>query len=622
MASSCEYIRNKRRLFEVAEENNTQLILSFSNNDHYLTLLSTNKHIKFSKNAVNQLVQDKFELKEDHYLIADVLLPNGAWEKRVIISNSEDLPYNKTSSLYFIGSDLNLYNPDNSVLPLVLSRQYVKNVLSASSATSIIIVGTPPKKDLDYLSLFYSKIPSRIDGISIFCENSANVDFPFDNTVRSEITHIDNFDIPLLDLVKPSPMSLYIVYRDGNHGTEEYGELFDLCRRSVFLYGFFIFVDYTITRGDVSIFNNIFKKSFGCTNSNVFCFSSFSFTRPLFPQPEKKASDVNVNQMLELLSTETDVTSRDDIEKRIGNYYFSKNEIVKAIDHYEKIVNKKCPIYSNLGSFYLLVNEPSKAAYNCKEALKCGCDKCAESCHYDSTLKRCPSALKHLAELNFENDITAKCQDGLSLLQESADQGFPDSELLLADMYLRGRNVTEDRETAKKYYHRALKHGYLNYLLVISKYYYSSEFHYLLKHIVGANYYKAEDIIWMIDYFKNQHGLLKIDEINSKNVINWTTRLHLCGDKNATKELFIYYYEQGDIDQARSYLNSFKERASSDSEADMELIRKYDNLINLEEDDDDRYENTYDYEADAWEYMTEGQYGDYPGPGVDYDIFG
>ena len=30
----------------------------------------------------------------------------------------------------------------------------------------------------------------------------------------------------------------------------------------------------------------------------------------------------------------------------------------------------------------------------------------------------------------------------------------------------------------------------------------------------------------------------------------------------------------------------------------------------------------HDYGADTWDALTDGMYGDYPGPGVDYDFLG
>ena len=39
-------------------------------------------------------------------------------------------------------------------------------------------------------------------------------------------------------------------------------------------------------------------------------------------------------------------------------------------------------------------------------------------------------------------------------------------------------------------------------------------------------------------------------------------------------------------------------------------------------DDDSSYDDDIDYEEETWYALTDGQYGDYPGSGVDYDFLG
>ena len=47
-------------------------------------------------------------------------------------------------------------------------------------------------------------------------------------------------------------------------------------------------------------------------------------------------------------------------------------------------------------------------------------------------------------------------------------------------------------------------------------------------------------------------------------------------------------------------------------------------LYNEHEDNYDRdpgYDN-WDWEKENWDALTDGQYGDYPGPGFDYEVLG
>ena len=37
---------------------------------------------------------------------------------------------------------------------------------------------------------------------------------------------------------------------------------------------------------------------------------------------------------------------------------------------------------------------------------------------------------------------------------------------------------------------------------------------------------------------------------------------------------------------------------------------------------EDDYSPDYDWREEAWDALTDGQYGDYPGGDVDYDAFG
>ena len=64
------------------------------------------------------------------------------------------------------------------------------------------------------------------------------------------------------------------------------------------------------------------------------------------------------------------------------------------------------------------------------------------------------------------------------------------------------------------------------------------------------------------------------------------------------------------------------------------VVRDYTVRYNESEDDDGSYDDDYDYngnwgnddgidyEEETWYALTDGQYGDYPGPGVDYDFLG
>ena len=53
---------------------------------------------------------------------------------------------------------------------------------------------------------------------------------------------------------------------------------------------------------------------------------------------------------------------------------------------------------------------------------------------------------------------------------------------------------------------------------------------------------------------------------------------------------------------------------------DMDDLDLYDEHVKSY--DNDSGNDKWDWEKENWDALTDGQYGDYPGPGVDYDALG
>ena len=90
-------------------------------------------------------------------------------------------------------------------------------------------------------------------------------------------------------------------------------------------------------------------------------------------------------------------------------------------------------------------------------------------------------------------------------------------------------------------------------------------------------------------------------------------------------QLFHFFLYNNKFDRAKKLYELAKEKGYSDPnqlrfEWDYhyhKYMRELSGHVDFLEDDDDS-----DYARDTWYALTDGNYGDYPGPGVDYDFLG
>lgn len=316
----------------------------------------------------------------------------------------------------------------------------------------------------------------------------------------------------------------------------------------------------------------------------------------------------------------------------------------------------ECAYKTNIANFGNVSEEERKNIWH-KFAFGNGCKQCNECTNYDSTARCCPKAQLIWAKL-YETDNTISDY----LLQQSVEQGYTTAinEVAINRVY-KAYDSSIKVESFENF--KFSRFGIIpecldkcidifdtpyNYkLLCNSAHQGSRKAASILKKITEKNSYSEfEHIYWCFvagsirdslqllsklsnrsikDGYFQAETLLEIDYI----LIAKKVAEQFIGTKESAfehlKELAEFYVQGENYKYALKLYNIAREK-------DFDVSERIEELELIIEQEEERYRaakyrnynyyDDYDYGADTWDALTDGMYGDYPGPGVDYDALG
>ncbi len=313
----------------------------------------------------------------------------------------------------------------------------------------------------------------------------------------------------------------------------------------------------------------------------------------------------------------------------------------------------ECAYRTNIAILGNISEEEQKSVWN-KFAFGHGCRKCHECNNYDSHSKCCPKAQLRWSR-TYETDSAvadfllnlAISQNYVSALEEKAINkiykannidlspldmflfnfgGVPSALLPILDKFSTPENLALLWKATNLGSERAA-----SLLLKIFESINSSDYEYYYLSALNSNYinrasvYKSISKKSLTDGYFVPSSLIEVDYLNAENKI----AEQFIGSKEIAfehlKQLAEFYFE------GKYYHKALKlYKIALDKEFDVsKRISEIEEIIEVEEAearsyrgyDFDDYDD-HDYGADTWDALTDGMYGDYPGPGVDYDFLG
>lgn len=319
---------------------------------------------------------------------------------------------------------------------------------------------------------------------------------------------------------------------------------------------------------------------------------------------------------------------------------------LKAIQAYPQ---RECAYRTNIALCGKISEEEQKSIWH-TFAFGNGCDKCHECNNYDNIHKCCPKAQLQWAR-SYEKDSSiadyilnlAISQNYVNAIEEKAinriykQQGlsvpefdllifyfgfFPNSFLPILDKFGSPDNISLLWQATNL----GSKKAAVILLKILEQSPSDYEYYYLTfmsaKNLDKAPIYKKLSKKTLTNGYFEASSLIEQDYLNFENIIaeqflgtEEIAFMHL-------KELAEFYFDGGYYHKA---LNLYK--IALEKEFDVsERISEIEEIIAEEErrsyvHDYNDYED-YDYDAERWDALTDGMYGDYPGPGVDYDALG
>lgn len=244
-----------------------------------------------------------------------------------------------------------------------------------------------------------------------------------------------------------------------------------------------------------------------------------------------------------------------------------------------------------------------------------GCIKCHEACKYNEILMICPRVIENLGRIYVKEGQLEKAK---SYYERSAGFGRGSACYMVATFHEKNKETSQ----AISMYRKAMLYGHRKSLL----YLFASEsskvkqLHYLLL-LEGSTYVKNGAVQYQI------YEILKKKYISKTKGVEYVWLKRSADNENETAivEYANKLIDDGEEYTALEYLRKYK----GDDEEVKKKLAELEEKFAEEDDDDDDYYDDYDggggYEwtdEDAWDAMTDGQYGDYPGPGWDPEMFG
>ena len=311
----------------------------------------------------------------------------------------------------------------------------------------------------------------------------------------------------------------------------------------------------------------------------------------------------------------------------------------------------ECAYRTNMALFGKVSEEEQKSIWH-TFAFGKGCDKCHECNSYDKTNRCCPKAQLRWAR-SYETDSSvadyllnlAISQNYVNAIEEKAINrvyqqnnisvpqfdlflfnfgAVPNCLLSILDKFESSDNISLLWRATDLGSKRA---SALLLKILEQK---SSDYEYYFLTALSANnldkasiYKKLSNKTLTNGYFEAS-SLIEQDYLNAENII----AEKFLGTKEVAfmhlKELAEFYF---DGEYYHKALKLYK--IAFEKEFDVsERISEIEEIIAEEEEerrqdahDYDNYDDT-DYGRDTWDALTDGMYGDYPGPGVDYDFLG
>lgn len=315
--------------------------------------------------------------------------------------------------------------------------------------------------------------------------------------------------------------------------------------------------------------------------------------------------------------------------------------------------SNECAYRTNIANFGKISEDEKKSIWH-KFAFGHGCTKCHECSKYDENRRCCPKAQLHWAcNYEIDSDIAdyllnlAISQNYVDALEEKAINRIYKNNgvsLLMSDLFsfnigvvpraflpiLDKFNTPDNIDLLW----RAINLGSnraASLLLKIFESKNSSDYEYFFLAALNSNYIERTLLFKTLSkksltngYFEPS-SLIEIDYVNAENKI----AEQFIESKEVAfehlKQLAEFYFEGEFYHKA---LKLYK--IALDKEFDVsQRISEIEEIIEKEEAEARRYRSydyddydDHDYGADTWDALTDGMYGDYPGPGVDYDFLG
>jgi len=250
-----------------------------------------------------------------------------------------------------------------------------------------------------------------------------------------------------------------------------------------------------------------------------------------------------------------------------------------------------------------------------------GCEVCHECGNYNEILKICPRVLDCLGNIFIKEGNDEK---GKAYLERAAGFGCPYSCISLGRIYKKEKNYT----LSQKFYRQALYLGYesafiqvenmtnnklerLRLYLLLESYggvdaigYVQYKIYEILKSGLISRI-KDDEYIWLLRSANNDYEYAIVDYAK-----------YLLDEKNERYEALCYLRKyKGDDEEVKKLLAQLEDEFKANDDDDDDF----------DDDDGGGYYDDYDepdYDRDSWDALTDGQYGDYPGPGWDPEMFG
>lgn len=245
-----------------------------------------------------------------------------------------------------------------------------------------------------------------------------------------------------------------------------------------------------------------------------------------------------------------------------------------------------------------------------------GCITCHEACKYNEILMICPRVLENLGRVYLSEGLNEKAK---SYYERSAGFGRANACYKLATIHK--KNGAKDQ--AKSMYRRAMMYGHRRSLMYLHDNTRRNveRLHFSLL-LEGASF--VNDGMVQFNIYKQLKGGCISRTTDVEYV--WLKRSADNEYDNAIVEYANKLIDDGDEYTALEYLRKYK---GDDEDVKQKLADLEEKFAEDDDEDDDGYYDDYDggggYEwtdEDAWDAMTDGQYGDYPGSGWDPEMFG